>query len=173
MSKRLCVLGIGLAIAAGVLAAQSDIRREIQAIYDRASAAAVAARILADTDAIHGWLDMPDCVYTDAGQPTRNWAEQRTYAAGDLRTPLQSFSNEIQQLDVEGATATATTLVKGVARITDNGGRFGAKGADHDVETTATVRDVWVRVSDGWRRKSHTKIVGNRITAIDGKPFSP
>jgi hypothetical protein len=45
------------------------------------------------------------------------------------------------------------------------------KGTGHDIERTATVRDVRVRTSDGWRRQSHTKIVANTITAIEGKPF--
>lgn len=171
MARQLCLLYMGLVVTAGVLAAQGDVRREIQAVYDRASHAAIAARTLADLDAIHGWLDTPDCVYTDAGQPTRRWSEQRAYAARDLRTPLTSFRNQIQQLELDGANAITTTLVIGVARITDRGGQFGPKDADHDVETTTTVRDVWVRTSDGWRRQSHTKIVANRITAIDGKPL--
>ena len=176
-SKQHCSIAFGL--SAGVLAvavvsaAQGDVRREIQAIYDRASAAALAARTIADIDAIHNWLDTPDCVYTDAGQPPRSWALQRTYAVGDLRTPLKSFSNQIQNFEVEGPKAVVTTIVKGVARVTDNGGRFGPKRVDHDVETTATVRDVWVRTSDGWRRQAHTKIGANRITAIDGKRLSP
>jgi hypothetical protein len=171
MLKHTAILVIGLS-AAAMVAAQGDARREIQAIYDRASRAAVAARTLADIDAIHSWLDTPECVYTDAGRPTRTWSEQRTYAAADLRTPLTTLSNQIQQLELEAGRATATTLVKGVGRVTDGAGRFGTKGADHDIETTATVRDVWVRTSDGWRRLSHAKVVPNAITAIDGKPIS-
>ena len=173
MSKHAGLFG-GLSLSVAVLlAAQEDFRREIQAVYDRASHAAVSARTREDIDSIHGWLDTADCVYTDAGQPTRSWAEQRVYAAADLRTPLESLSIQIQEVEVRGSSAIVTTLVKGVARLTDNGGRFGAKGAAHDVETTATVRDVWVKAPDGWRRKSHTKIVANKITAVDGKSIPP
>jgi len=158
------------ASCAVVVLAQGDVRGEIQAIYDRAGAATVSARTLADLDAIHAWLDLPDCGYTDFGQPTRTWAEQRRYADEDLRTPMLSMSNHIQKIQIDGRTATTTTLVKGTASIMDFDGRFGSKkGVVHLVETTATVRDVWIKASDGWRRKSHTKIVGNRITAIDGK----
>jgi hypothetical protein len=174
MRKPGCILAIGLsAVIITLVGAQGDVRREIQAIYNRASSAAVAARTLADIDAIHGWLDTPDCVYTDAGRPARTWTEQRAFAAADLRTPLKSLSNQIEKLEIDGTRHIATTIVKGVARISDGDGRFGTRGADHDVETTATVRDVWVRTSDGWQRQSHTKILANRITAVDGKPISP
>lgn len=118
-SKRGCVITIGL--SAGLLAvavvgaAQSDVRLEIQAIYDRASTAAVATRTITDIDAIHR-LDTSDCVYTDAGEPPQSLALPKTYAAGDLRTLLKSFSNQIRNFDVEGTTAVSTTVVKGVAR---------------------------------------------------------
>jgi hypothetical protein len=152
------------------LADDATVRRELQAIYSRASEASVAARTLADLDAIHGWLDTPDCLFADTGQPRRTWAQMRGYAAEGLRTRLKSLTNAIVSLDVHGDTATATTRVRGVAAITDAAGRFGAKGAVHDVETTATVRDVWVRAETGWRRKSHDKIEPNRIASVDGKP---
>jgi hypothetical protein len=162
-----------LALARNGIAAadQADVRQDLQRLYDRASAASVAARTVADLDTIHDWLDTADCVYADAGQPQRTWSQMRTYAAEGLRTRLKSMTNEIIALDVQDAEATATTRVRGVASITDSEGRFGVKGAMHDVETTATVRDVWVRTAAGWRRRSHDKTVANQVTAIDGKPI--
>src|SRR4030095_3969452 len=88
-----------------VVLVQGDVRGEIQAIYDRAGAAIVSARTLADVDAIHAWLDLPDCVYTDFGQPPRVWAEERRYAAADLGTPMLSMSNHIQKIQINGSTA--------------------------------------------------------------------
>jgi hypothetical protein len=29
---------------------------------------------------------------------------------------------------------------------------------------------VWVSTADGWRRRSHDKIVKNHVTAVDGQP---
>src|SRR5262249_50029189 len=129
MWTRRSILAVSLSAGIiAVVAAHEDVRREIQALYDRASSATVAARSPSDVDAIHSWLDMPDCVYTDFGRPPRRWAEQRVYAADELRTPLKIFSNRIQHLEMEGTTAIATTLVTGVARITDSAGRFGKSG---------------------------------------------
>ena len=146
------------------------VRRDIQAIYDRASAAALAARTYADAEAIHRWLDTPDCLYADFGGTPQNWAQMRSEVELSLETRLTSFSNVIKKIDVQGATATATTQVEGAARIVDETGQIGPKGAEHDVVTRATVRDVWVKTADGWRRKSHEKITPNGIASIDGKP---
>lgn len=38
-----------------------NVRREIQAIYDRASAAALAAKTYADAEALHSWLAYRCC----------------------------------------------------------------------------------------------------------------
>jgi hypothetical protein len=145
------------------------VRREIQDIYNRASAASVHARTLADLDAIHRWLDTPDCVFADYRQPHRTWSEMRPYAEQGLRTRLKSFGSEIASLVVQGNMATTTAVVRGVAAVADAQGQFGPKGAVHDIETTATVRDVWVKADDRWRRRSHDKIINNRVTSVDGK----
>jgi hypothetical protein len=52
----------------------------------------------------------------------------------------------------------------------DRPGRWGAPGGAHDVETTATVQDSWVK-TDHWRREWHTKIVENHLTAIYGAVY--
>ena len=158
-----------MVIGITVQADEAAVRHDIQALYDRASAASITARTLQDLDAIHDWLDTPDCVYADAGEPRRTWAAMRSYAAQGLQTRLKTFSSRILDLEVRGSTAIATTLVRGVAPIADSEGRFGPKGAIHDVETTATVRDVWTRAAGSWRRQSHDKIVANAITAVDGE----
>jgi hypothetical protein len=148
-----------------------DARTEIEKTYRKADAASIAARTLDDLEAIRNWLDTPDCVYTEFGQPSRRWSDMRAYAAEGLRTRIVSFRSQIEQLDVTGRSAIATTRVVGVARITDREGRFGPKDVTHDVETSATVKDEWVWL-DHWRRKSHTKVVANHVTAIDGKPLN-
>jgi hypothetical protein len=163
------VAAVALAAACISRAQQADARSEIEDAYRRADAAFVSARTVADLEAIREWLDTPDCVYADFGQPLRRWADTRAYAAEGLRTPITAFHSSIEHLEVDGDTAIATTAVKGVAHIVDSEGHFGAKGLAHDVETTASVRDVWVRTTDRWRRKSHTKIVANHVTAIDGR----
>ena len=151
--------------------AQTDARHAIAAAYERADAAYVAARTIADLESIREWLDTPDCTYADFGQPPRQWAAMRAYAEEGLRTRIVSFHSRVQQLDVNADRATATAIVTGVAHIVDRDGAFGPKGAAHDIETTATVRDGWVR-TDHWRRASHVKIVANRVTAVDGKPMN-
>jgi hypothetical protein len=156
-------------IIAVIGAAQTDVSVAIEAMYRRAETAAIAARTLADLDVIRGWLDTADCVYAEFGQPPRSWADMRSYAREGLRTPITALHNTIQELDIHGDTATATTVVTGVAHVIDVDGRFGAKGAAHEIETVATARDVWVRTSDGWRRQAHIKTVPNRMTAVDGK----
>jgi hypothetical protein len=161
---------IALTTAAIIAADNAVVRREIQSVYNRASAAAVAARTLADLDAIHDWLDTPDCVFADYAQPRRTWTEMRGYANEGLRTGLKSFRSEITSLQVQGSVATTTALVRGVAVVKDEQGQFGAKGAVHEIETTATVRDVWVKSNTEWRRRSHDKIVNNHVTSVDGKP---
>jgi len=165
------VLLVACALAtASVAADDAAIRREIQGIYDRASAASVAARTIADLDAIHQWLDTSNCVFADYGQPHRTWNEMRAYAEQGLRTRLKSFHSEISSIDVHGNVVTTTAVVRGVAAVTDEQGQFGTKATIHDVETTATVRDVWIKTTDGWRRQSHDKIVNNSVTSVDGKP---
>jgi hypothetical protein len=150
-------------------AQQADARSEIEDAYRRADAAYVSAKTVADLEAIREWLDTPDCVYADFGQPPRRWPEMRAYAVEGLQTPIEALHSSLENLDVVADRAVATAIVKGVAHIVDAEGRFGAKGLTHDIETTATVRDEWVRTTDRWRRKSHTKIVANHVTAIDGR----
>jgi hypothetical protein len=149
----------------------ADARTAIEAAYRRADAAYVAARTIQDLEAVREWLDTPDCVYTEFGQPPRTWAEMRRYAVEGLRTTIVSFRSTIERFEVADDRAVATTVVAGVARIEDRDGRFGQRGATHAIETTATVRDEWVR-RDRWRRQSHTKIVANHVTAVDGKPLN-
>jgi hypothetical protein len=169
VKSAICVIAVMVAVQRRPL---DDVRRELQAAYDRASAASIAARTLTDFEAIHEWLDTPDCRFKEFGQPFRTWSEMRRYAELGLHTPIISFASTIQTIEMRGDAAVATTLVRGVARIIDQEGRFGRKGAAHDVETTATVRDTWVK-SDHWRRKEHEKIAANAVTKVDGKPVHP
>jgi len=163
---------VAVVLSSGCAGAPADsVRREIQARYVRASSEAVAARTYTDAESTHQWIDTPDCTYTNTDRPPRSWSEMRSEVEAGLRTRLLAFSTEIQSLQVHGDGATAVALVTGTARITDDRGELGPKGATHDVVTTATVRDEWVKTADGWRRRSHVKIVPNKITQVDGKPF--
>jgi hypothetical protein len=77
-------------------ASDVDVRREVQAIYDHASAAAVATTTSADAEVIHGWLDTPDCVFADFGQRPKPRVDMRTDVVAGLRTQLRAFSNQIE-----------------------------------------------------------------------------
>jgi len=169
----LLILAAALTLQTHPLAELStdQIRRELNALYQRAGAAYVAARTIDDMEAARDWLDTPDCRYRDYGQPFRTWAGMRPFVIMGLQTPIKAFSTHIDKIDVDVPTNTVitTTTVKGVAHLIDAEGRFGARGAAHDVETTATILDTWVRTSSQWRRKVHDKIAPNVVTAIDGK----
>lgn len=160
-----------LALAIAVVQAHDGLRAEIQSLYDRAAAATVAQRSIADVEALRGWLDTPDCVYKNTGQPWRTWAEMRPFVEAELRTPLRSFSLQIQRLEASGTRATAVTVVRGTAGVMDHQGQFGPPGQMRIITTTATVRDVWTKTASGWRRKSHEKLVPNQITEVDGQPY--
>jgi hypothetical protein len=160
-----------LAPAIGGGAQSPNARAYITAAYGRADAANVAARTLDDVERIREWLDTSDCVYADFGQPPRTWSAMRAYAAEGLQTRLVAFHTTIQRFAMANDAILVTAIAKGVARVVDRQGRWGAPGGAHDVETTATVQDNWVK-TDHWRRMSHTKIVANHLTAIDGKPFT-
>ena len=165
-------LASSLIAAHGLAAAQrgADPQKDIQAIYNRASAAAVGAKTYADAAAIHEWLDTPDCLYTNFMRPARTWAQMRPDVEAGLATPPSSLSTVIRKLEVTGTTAIATAVVEGTARIVDEAGQYGARGAAHEVVTRATVRDLWVRSPEGWRRKSHEKLTPNGVASVDGKP---
>lgn len=172
----MAALAAGLIVLAhGVAAAQpaADPQQEIQAVYNRASAAAVAARTYADAEALHRWLDTPDCLYADFAQPPKNWVQMRDQVEQSLAMPMKTLTQVIRKLDLQGTTATATSQVEGTARRVDAAGRYGPKGAEHDIVTRATVRDVWVKSADGWRRKSHEQITPNGVASVDGKPPVP
>jgi hypothetical protein len=159
--------------ASSLDAADDAVRRELQSLYDRASAAAVARKSLVDAEATHRWLDMPDCVYKNTGQRWRAWAEMRRFLEAELQTPLQALSSQIQTIEVNADLATTITVVRGTARVVDHAGQFGPRGEVRELTTTATVRDIWTRTPSGWRRKSHEKIIPNRVVAVDGKPRPP
>src|SRR5947209_3004539 len=72
-----------------------DVGRELQAVYQKASAAYVAARTFEDMDAIHRWLDTPDCRFQDVGQPVRTWAEMRPSVIAGLGTRITSMTTRI------------------------------------------------------------------------------
>src|SRR5438105_4840071 len=78
-----------------------DIRRDLQAAYDKASVAFVAASTLADMEAIHRWLDTPDCRFRDVGQPFRMWSEMRPSVVAGLQTPIRSLTARIDRIDVD------------------------------------------------------------------------
>ena len=155
------------------LRAEDPVQREIQAIYNRASAAVLAAKTYGDAEAIHRWLDTPDCLYANFGRPPQTWAQMREEVERGLETRMTAFSSVIRKIDVSATTATATTQIESTARMVDSAGQFGPKGAAHDIVTRATVRDVWVKSADGWRRKSHEKITPNGVASVDGKPPVP
>ena len=167
------VLASGLIVAAhGLAAAQrgDDPQKDIQAMYNRASAATVSAKTYADTEAIHKWLDTPDCTFTAFMQAARTWEQMRPEIEAGLATPLASLDSVIRKIEVTGTTtAIATTVVEARARIIDEAGQYGAKGAAHDIVSRATVRDVWVKAPDGWRRKSHEKLTPTGVASVDGK----
>jgi hypothetical protein len=146
------------------------VRAAIAENYRRADALQVHAETLADIEAIHQWLDTPDCVYADYGQAPRSWSDMRQYAAAGLGTRLKSLRTDIGPLVLAADTVVVVAVVRGVAVLDDRDGRFGARGASHDIETTATVRDTWIMSAGRWKRKSHVKIVPNRLSAGDGKP---
>jgi hypothetical protein len=148
------------------------VRAAIEENYRRADALQVNAKSLADIEAIRQWLDTPDCVYADYGQTPRTWSDMRRYAAEGLGTRLKSLRTDIEQLVLAAETLEVVAVVRGVAVLDDRDGRFGARGSSHEVETTATVRDTWTKSAGRWKRKSHIKIVPNRIVAVDGKPKS-
>jgi hypothetical protein len=170
----MAALASGLIVVSHGLAAVQrgdDPQQDIQAVYNRASAATVSAKTYADAEAIHKWLDTPDCTFTTFMQPARTWAQMRSEVEASLATPLSGLSSVIRKLEITGSpTAIATTVVEGKARIVDEAGQFGAKGAAHDIVTRATVRDVWVKSPDGWRRKSHEKLTPTGVASVDGKP---
>jgi hypothetical protein len=96
-----------LVVAFGFLACgqPTDPRAAIDAAYQRADAAYVAAKTLADLESIREWLDTPDCVYTDFGQPARRWSEMKASAAEGLRTRIVKIQSSVQQFEVNGDTA--------------------------------------------------------------------
>ena len=173
------LLALVISLAAQVVAPlvsgmpAEDVRHDLQTMYQKASVAYVAARTLADMEAIHRWLDTPDCRFRDVGQPFRTWAEMRPSVIAGLQTGITSMTTRIEKIEVDAQSNTviATTQVQGVARLVDHDGRFGRVGAEHDIETTATVKDTWVKTTAQWRRKAHEKIAPNAITAVDGKPL--
>jgi hypothetical protein len=69
------------------------VRRELQKLYNRAGAATVKRKSFADAEAIHAWLDTPDCVYKLAGQPPRTWAEMRPVVQGPEKAQLMGRAN--------------------------------------------------------------------------------
>jgi hypothetical protein len=76
----------------------------------------------------------------------------------------------IEQLDLDAKANVmiATTTVRSLVRV-----RPGPFGAPHDVETTTAIKESWVKTSAAsWRRRSHEKIVGEDIMAVDGKPLT-
>lgn len=160
-----------LIVALGAVQVHDGPRAEIQSLYDRAAAATIAQRSISDAEALRGWLDTTDCVYKNAGQPWRTWAEMRPFVEAELQTPLRSLSLRIQTLEESGAQAAAVTVVRGTATIVDRQGQFGPRGEARVITTTATVRDIWTKTASGWRRKSHEKIVPNQIVEVDGRPY--
>jgi hypothetical protein len=68
-------------------------------VYQKASVAYVAARTLADMEAIHRWLDTPDCRFRDVGQPFRTWAEMRPSVIAGLQAAQALMAVPVQRVD--------------------------------------------------------------------------
>ena len=144
------------------------VRRELQKLYDRASAATVKRKSFADAEAIHAWLDTPDCVYKVTGEQWRTWEEMRPVVEAELLAPCQSSSSRIETIERNGGQAITRTVVRRTATVLDRAGQFGPAGQTWTTWTTATSRDVWTRTPVGWRRKSHETLDANSALAFMG-----
>ncbi len=83
----------------------------------------------------------------------------------------QELSFRIQELIVTGDTAVAVVKVRSVIKSVRDG-QFGLRGETHKMLSTTVVKDTWIKTPQGWRRKTHEKIVPNKLV-IEGKLFDP
>ena len=158
-----------LVLQAGV-AAQTDPRTTITAMYAKTLNDLHNARTAADIDRIVEAIDVPDWVSINA-DGTRLTREE---AKRDLVRSLAGPRGMQPTVDVlwfhQGAsTATSVAWVFGKSHAVDTNGEFGLKGTRHEVLAGALVRDSWILTSAGWRRRMHEKIFPNRVLAVDGK----
>jgi hypothetical protein len=95
----------------------------------------------------------------------------RAYAVEGLRTPIVKLRSTVQQLELEvnGDTATATVVGHGCGTDCRHWRSLRSERITARHRDNGTVEDVSVRTSAGWRRRAHTKTIGNQVTAIDRK----
>jgi hypothetical protein len=77
----------------------------------------------------------------------------------------------IDELVMDGKNAVATVTSKGLYRTTDTAGRYGAKGAEHEMTMVMRFRETWTRVGSAWKVSKSEGLKGG-TTLIDGKPVS-
>jgi hypothetical protein len=139
----LSLLSVSLLAAADAVVA----RNAIQATYDRALKAMSEAKSGEDLDAINRATDTPDWVSIVNNGPPQHWS--------DLRP------GTIQSLGHFGPTAIR------IVKFTLNGdtaiviARVGAPEGANSV----LVRDTWVKMPAGWRRKMHEKPAPGKLDA--------
>ncbi len=135
------------------IADDSAIRKEIQAIYDRALQLQLTAKTPSDLDANEKLIDTQDWTsIVNDGAPQR-WADVRGFAIQTLGHP-DDIAIKIVKFTVSGDRAIVIARVGPSATINGN-----------DSSLYRLVRDTWIKTSAGWRRKIHEKPAVGKLDA--------
>ncbi|MBI1896906.1 MAG: hypothetical protein HYS04_10310 [Acidobacteria bacterium] len=156
-------------LCAALLASDADVRKQLEAAYERATRAVLQAKTVEDLDAAHASFDTTDWVSVGTRGDRMTWDELRKYGAEILKSRPGNMRNEIVELTVNTDTAVALVHVKVTRVRADGQGEYGPAGLEHEIVSGAVVRDTFVRTPAGWRRKLHEKLE-ERVFTVDGKP---
>lgn len=126
-----------------------------------------------DFDAIHRWMDTPDFVLIPRNARPGHWEQVRDNAFEEFMAmqPGDEFELSLESVRVKNDVATVPVRIRVLRKRLDDG-FYGQKGKQREITVTVRARDVWLRSSDGWKRKSR-EIVGAPEFLVDGEPFTP
>jgi SnoaL-like domain len=145
----------------------SNLRTDLQALYDEISDATLQFATESDVDLFHEVFFTPDWTFVDAEGTVQGWPQVRAVAIQALSVPHPGgITQSIQKLAVEpdGATVIVNMII--ARSSVDHEGRYGRRDASHMLDETTTFRDRWVKVADAWKLKSRQQM-GKPIVSVE------
>jgi hypothetical protein len=133
-----------------------SLQAELQGLYDEISQATMQFVSVEDADQFHSVLYTPDWVFVDTAGQRQTWTQVRDQV---LHAPqVESAVQPIQKLSLVPGGAVTTVNVSTMRGIVDEEGRYGRKGATHQITETTPFRDTWVQNGDQWKLQSRTQL---------------
>jgi hypothetical protein len=162
------MLALVLAVLLQSSADTTQLRFDLQGVYDEIAQAGLQFDSPLDVDEFHAVFYTPDWSFVDASGTRHTWSELReqTVATALNEAKPDGVHHTLEKITPVSGGATVTVLLETSRTITDDAGRYGRRGAMHTLVDVTRYRDQWVMVEGSWRMRERNQL-GATKTLVD------